>query len=275
LLGCITLSLRGEEPVWIPKEARCYQLIEDKGTDRETFKRATVCRMCDGKFYVAVWAPPIKHEWECDGIGELEKDGWIHYSWSDNFRRKGNGAVRFLDHGTKVAVNSDCKPDDSPSDLSKYSWILPWTRKPVLADVRTAPHGYLIHLPVAYQDQNEGFNRITLWPQKEGKVRIVAHVDLIPRGDDSSVFLQSTGSWKDGDLLVFSFIDELTKDRGQGIVHFLSPDKVILTLTYSFTKNPAKKAQAREFNAKQLPLLRDKNRKLWEIAGMDEAVEIE
>jgi hypothetical protein len=271
LLGCITLSLRGEEPVWIPKEARQYQLIEDKGTDSETFTMVTICPMGNDKFYVAVQVLN-KHESEFDGMGKLEKDGWIHFFWSDNFRRKGRSAVRFLDYATKVAIDYS---DNNSANIYSYSCTVPWTRKPVLADVRTAPHGYLVHLPVVYQNRDEGFNYITLWPQREGKVRIIVYVRLTPQGENSNIVLRSTGTWKDGDLLVFSFVDELAKDRGQGVLHFLSADKVILTLTYSFTNNPARKAQAREFNAKQLPLLRDEDYKPWEIAGMDEAVEIE
>lgn len=274
ILSIFTSCLRAEEPAWIPKDARSYQSIEDKGTDQETFRRATVCRMRDGKFYVAVWAPPPRHEWKCDGMGELGKDGWIHFSWLDNFSRKGTGAVRFLDHETKLAVNTDCQPGNSPSDLFKNSWILPWTRKPVLVDVRTSPHGYLIQLPAAYENREEDFNYLTLLPQSGGRVRIVGSVHLIPQGSDrSSVVLITTGVWQNGDQLVFSLNDDQTKNRGKGIIHFLSPDKVVLTLTYISSGDPKKKAQAQEFNALNLTLLRNGDRKPWQIAGVGEEME--
>ncbi len=274
VLSVFPSSLRAEVPVWIPKDARSYRSIENEGTDRETFTRATVYRMRDGKFYVAVSAPPPKHEWECDGIGELERDGWIHFPWSDNFRRKGIGAVHFLDHGTKLAVNTNCSLGDSPSELSKGSWVLPWTGKPVLVDVRTAPHGYLIRLPAAYENKGENFNYVTLTPQNGGKVKVIGGISLVPRGDSNGVFLLTTGIWGDGDRLIFTFSDNQTKDRGEGIIHFLSSDKIVLTLKYTFTQNPKRKAQAREFNAKKLLLLRNRDRMPWEIAGMGEGNDV-
>jgi hypothetical protein len=131
----------------------------------------------------------------------------------------------------------------------------------------------LIRLPAAYEDNEGGLNRLTLMPQRGGKIKIIGNFRMASLGNARDIFFISTGTWRDGDRLVFSFHENETKDRGEGIFQFLGPDKAVLHLSYTFKSDPKKEADARNFNAKNLSFLRDADRKPWEIAGIGEESE--
>jgi hypothetical protein len=85
----------------------------------------------DGKFEIGghLYRTPGKAK-DFGGTGKLNKDGLIHFSWQDSFEKKGNGTLRFIEGGEKIALMMGA---------ANYEWILTWTENPVKLDVHTQP----------------------------------------------------------------------------------------------------------------------------------------
>jgi hypothetical protein len=241
--------LESQETTPTLKEARTYELTKGKGSEYPSTTTATVLPRKDGRFDVSV-SIVNRREREINGTGALEKDGLIRFPWIDNFGRKGNGAVRLLDHGTKLDLNPTSCPYSRP-------WILPWTRQPVLANIHTTPSGYVIHLPGTYENLS-GDPKVSVYldPIRRGKVKISADIPLGSKSDDS-IWFDGTGTWKDGDILSFSGTDFPEHDLEKGQLHLISVNRAIIIITSVSTKNFSKRAQIRKFNAKQLILMRN------------------
>jgi hypothetical protein len=234
----------------ILKEARSYELTE-KGARFRTTTTVTVFPRKDGRFNIDA-SCLNNHEKDWTGIGSLEKDGWIHFSWEDNFLRKGEGAIQLLDHGAKVDFCPYGRAGASPQ-------ILPWTGEPVMANARTRPTGYSIHLPGSYTYRNLKSSidiTVELKPQKNEKVNISIDIAMDTNGDDMTM-LEGTAVWKQGDILEFFARDFDSSDPAKGQLHFSSPNNAIMTITSYTTTNSRKKAVIRRFNAAQIHLRRD------------------
>lgn len=87
----------------------------------------------DGRFEIGghLYRTPGKAI-DFNGTGKLGKDGLIHFSWEDSFKKKGNGTLQFIEGGKKISLMM------GPAN---YEWILTWTENPVKLDVHTQPSG--------------------------------------------------------------------------------------------------------------------------------------
>ena len=128
VIGCLDCAAQAKDSAFALKDPRKYyyhqtQLETTQSQKREFGAEITISPKKDGSFVIGgglAWTPGPTPEF--GGSGILKKDGLIHFSWEDSQGKKGEGTIRFLDDGKKVALKMrDIDPE----------WILAWVKKPV------------------------------------------------------------------------------------------------------------------------------------------------
>jgi hypothetical protein len=239
--GCLGLPLRGmPESSWTRTfEGNQNQLRQGLNAEPYAYFTSVTIVARGSLFDVAGCVNPYHPSGEFfGGEGSMEKDGLVHFRWTDNFDQKGEGIIRFIENAGSI---------DFRLVGSYPKRMLHYAPKPMYRNICTVPNHYGSPLWGEYVGQ-EAY----LLMETDGlhKVAVSAQINLYP-DTLNRLSLKGTGTWGANDSLYFDFIDE-EHDQGRGQIRFVRSAQPILNINYPH--NAEKEKLAKEFNKRQIPL---------------------